>query len=255
FDAPLARTREYVDIVRLALAREEVRYAGAHYRLPLPDRPGKALRLSIRPRRPDLPLYLAAVGPRNLALAGEVADGWLGVFVAPDALAEARAAVDAGRAAAGRTSPFDVVAAVPVVPAPDDAAESLARCVDAVRPHAALYIGGMGTRSRNFYHRLACRLGYAAQADEVQEHYLAGRHRAAAAAVPAEFVDRTSLLGSPDRIAAGLRAYAAAGVGTLAVSLPPAADRDAGLHVLRAVAEAWRRADLPLAAPTPGAQR
>ncbi|GGK42287.1 LLM class F420-dependent oxidoreductase [Pilimelia terevasa] len=243
FAAPLARTAEYVDIVRLALARREVAYAGTHYRLPLPDGPGKALRLSIRPRRPDLPIYLAAVGPRNLELAGRVADGWLGIFCAADALGESLDPVRAGRAAAGRRTPFDVVAAVPVVPAADDAPATLARCADAVRPYAALYIGGMGSRGRNFYHALAGRLGYAAAADEVQRRYLAGQPREAAAAVPQEFIDRTSLLGSTARIAAGLRAYAAAGVSTLSVNLG-AADREAGLRTLRTVAEARRLAGL-----------
>ncbi|GGK02133.1 LLM class F420-dependent oxidoreductase [Pilimelia anulata] len=242
FARPLARTEEYVAIVRLALARAEVRSPGPHYPLPLPDGPGKALRLSLRPRRPDLPIYLAAVGPRNLELAGRIADGWLGIFVAPDALADTRAALAAGRAAGGRTGPFDLVAAVPVVPAADDDPATLARCADAVRPYAALYIGGMGSRERNFYHALAGRLGYAAAADEVQEHYLAGRHRDAAAAVPYELIDRTALLGSTARIAAGLAAYAAAGVTTLSVNLGGGVDRETGLRTLRTVAEAHRLA-------------
>ena len=231
FAHPLARTREYVDVVRLALARKPVRYAGTHLRLPLPDGPGKALRLSIRPPRPRIPLYLAAVGPRNLELAGEIADGWLAVFFDPEFAGEQLAAVAAGRARAGLDlAGFDVVPSVPVAVGPDVDA-----CADLVRPHAALYVGGMGTRRQNFYHRLAVRMGFGAAADRVQEHYLAGRHRDAAAAVPRDFIDRTSLLGPPERITARLREFAAAGVTTLSV-LPFAADLDGARRVLRAVA-------------------
>jgi F420-dependent oxidoreductase-like protein len=212
FARPLARTREYVDVVRLALARKPVAYEGATYTLPLPGGPGKALRLSIRPQRPDLPIYLAAIGPKNLELAGEIADGWLAVFFAPEFAAEQLTAVAAGRARAGRgLDGFAVVPSVPVV-----IGDNVEWCAEQARGYAALYVGGMGSREQNFYHALAARMGYAAEADTVQELYLQGRHRDAAAAVPLEFIDRTSLLGPVDRIAARLQTYAQAGVTELA---------------------------------------
>jgi F420-dependent oxidoreductase-like protein len=233
FAKPLARTREYVDIVRLALARKPVEYDGAHYRLPLPDGPGKALRLGFHPPRERIPIYLAAVGPKNLELAGEIADGWLGVFYAPEFAAEQLAAVAAGRARAGRElAGFDVVPTVPVVVGDD-----VANCAELVRWYAALYVGGMGSREQNFYNQLATRMGYGDAAREVQELYLAKRQRDAAAAVPLEFIDRTSLLGPKERIAERMREYAGAGVTTLSVSLF-VADADSGIETLRTCAEA-----------------
>jgi F420-dependent oxidoreductase-like protein len=236
FGQPLARTREYVAIVRMALARERVSYDGAHYRLPLPDGPGKALKLGFHPPRSRIPIYLAAIGPRNLRLAGEIADGWLAIFFAPEHAGDQLAQVRAGRD--GDLSGFDVVASLPVVPGEDPVA-----CAELVRWYAALYIGGMGSREQNFYHELAVRMGYGDAARAVQDHYLAGRHREAAAAVPYEFVDRTSLLGPPDRIADRLAAYVAAGVTTLAVT-PFVADPESGVAVLRTVAEAAERAGI-----------
>src|SRR5690606_10538008 len=193
FDHPLARTREYLDIVRAALARETLSYAGDHYRLPLPDGPGKPLKLTIVPPRPRIPTLLAAVGPKNLELAGERADGWLAVFYAPDHAAEPLAAIRRGRERAGAgLDDFAVVPTVPVVVGDDPR-----RCADLIRPYAALYVGGMGSRKQNFYNALAVRMGYADAAAEVQDLYLSGRPRDAAAAVPYEFIDATSLLGPP----------------------------------------------------------
>ncbi|MFJ8688783.1 LLM class F420-dependent oxidoreductase [Micromonospora wenchangensis] len=233
FGKPLARTREYVDIVKLAVARKEVAYAGEHYTLPLPDGPGKALRLGFHPPRDHIPIYLAAVGPKNLELAGEIADGWLAVFYAPEFAEEQLASVSAGRARAGKElAGFDVVPSVPVVVGDDVAA-----CAELVRWYAALYVGGMGSRQQNFYNQLATRMGYADAAREVQDLYLAKRQRDAAAAVPMEFIDRTSLLGPKERIAERMREYAAAGVTTLSVTLF-VADRDSGVQTLRTVAEA-----------------
>ncbi len=198
FAKPLARTREYVDIVKLAIARKQVEYEGEHYTLPLPDGPGKALRLGFHPPRDHIPIYLAAVGPKNLELAGEIADGWLAIFFAPEfAGGPARRGrrrpgqgrPDAGRlrrradrAGGGRRRPGDA-------------------CAELVRWYAALYIGGMGSREQNFYNELAVRMGYGDAAREVQDLYLAKRQRDAAAAVPLEFIDRTSLLGPKERIA------------------------------------------------------
>ncbi|MEU9509173.1 LLM class F420-dependent oxidoreductase [Micromonospora sp. NPDC048170] len=233
FGKPLARTREFVDIVKLAVARKSVAYDGEFYTLPLPDGPGKALKLGFHPPREHIPIYLAAVGPKNLELAGEVADGWLAIFYAPEFAEEQLASVRAGRAKAGKElAGFDVVPSVPVVVGDD-----IATCAELVRWYAALYVGGMGSRQQNFYNQLATRMGYGDAAREVQDLYLAKRQRDAAAAVPLEFIDRTSLLGPKERIAERMREYAAAGVTTLSVTLF-AADRDSGVQTLRTVAEA-----------------
>jgi F420-dependent oxidoreductase-like protein len=214
FDKPLARTREYVDIVRMALARETVRHEGEFWTLPLPDGPGKALRLTVHPARADSPLYLAAIGPRNLELTGEIADGWLAIFYAPEHAAEQLAHVSAGRATAGKDlAGFDVVPTVPVIIGDDVEA-----CAEPLRHYAALYVGGMGSRSQNFYNQLAVRMGYEQAAAEVQDLYLARNHRDAAAAVPFEFIDRTSLIGPRERIRDRLSAYAEAGVTTISVA-------------------------------------
>jgi F420-dependent oxidoreductase-like protein len=231
FGKPLARTREYVDIVRLAIARKPVAYHGEHYTLPLPDGPGKALRLGFHPPRATIPIYLAAVGPRNLELAGEIADGWLAIFFAPDLAGDYLQHINKGRG--GGTGPFDVAPSVPVVIGDD-----LAACADAVRPYAALYVGGMGSREQNFYNELAVRMGYADAAARVQDLYLDRKLRDAAAAVPQEFIERTSLLGGKEQITERIRQYAAAGVGTLSVS-PYGGDRDTAIATLRQVAEAY----------------
>jgi F420-dependent oxidoreductase-like protein len=234
FGRPLRRTREYLDIVRLAVSRSEVTYDGEFYQLPLPDGPGRALRLNFHPPRERIPTYLAAVGPKNLELAGELADGWLAVFYAPEFAAEQLAPVAAGRARAGLTMDgFDVVPSVPVVVGDD-----VESCAELVRWYAALYVGGMGSREQNFYNQLATRMGYGDAAREVQELYLSKRQREAAAAVPLEFIDRTSLLGPPERIARRMRDFAAAGVTTLSVALF-IADAESGMRTLRQVAEAF----------------
>ncbi len=238
FGSPLGRTREYVEIVRTALARKPVEYEGEHFTLPLPDGPGKALRLTLHPPRPDLPIYLAAVGPRNLRLAGEVADGWLAIFLSPEHSSDQFASIREARTASGRGSTedpmagFDVVATVPVVVADDlEAARA------AVAPYTALYIGGMGSREQNFYNRLARRMGFDDAAQRIQDLYLAGRPRDAADAVPLELADATALLGPPARIAERARRYAEAGVTTLGVA-PYARTTEDRLAILRLMAEA-----------------
>ncbi len=214
FDKPLARTREYVDIVKTALSRKTVAYEGAHYRLPLPDGPGKPLKLMIAPTRPDIPIYLAAVGPKNLELTGEIADGWLAVFYAPGFADDLLGRIRAGRSRAGKTMDgFDVVPTVPLVVGDDPVA-----CADPIRAYAALYVGGMGSREQNFYHALAVRMGFEDAANEVQDLYLDRRQREAMAAVPYEFIDATSLLGPVERIAERLRVLAASGVTTCALA-------------------------------------
>lgn len=236
FDAPLGRTREYVAIVRLALARERVSFTGQHYQLPLPDGPGKALTLTVHPVRAHLPIYLAAVGPRNLELAGEIADGWLGVFFAPEQAAEPLAAIQAGRARIGLDlAGFDVVPTVPVA-----LGEDVSAAADLVRGYAALYLGGMGSRRQNFYNALAHRMGFGPAAQEVQDRYLARDYAGAAAAVPEAFIDATSLLGPPARVADRMAAFAAAGVTTLTV-LPFAPDLAGRRTVLREAAAALTR--------------
>ena len=151
FDKPLARTREYVDIVKMALRREKVRYDGQHYVLPLPDGPGKALQLTVHPVRDHIPMYLAAVGPKNLELSGELFDGWLAIFYSPDFAKDQLASIEAGRAKVGKTlDGFDVVPTVPIVVGDD-----LQACADPIRWYAALYVGGMGSREKNFYNQLA----------------------------------------------------------------------------------------------------
>jgi len=233
FDRPLARTREYVEIVEQALARQTVAYEGDFFTLPLPDGPGKPLKLAIAPSRDRIPLYLAAIGPKNLELAGELADGWLAIFFSPEHAAVSFAHLDAGRAAAGRAgAPFDVAATVPVSIGPDVAA-----CADPLRPYAALYVGGMGSRDQNFYNQLACRMGFEKEAAAVQDLYLDRKHREAMAAVPVDFIDQTSLLGPPERIVERLHAFADAGVTTLTVSTV-APEHSMRIHALREVSEA-----------------
>jgi len=237
FDRPLARTREYVRIVRTALARQQVTSESEFYRLPLPDGPGKALKLGFHPYRAEVPIYLAAVGPRNTELAGEIADGWLAVFFSPEHAADALAPVAAGRARAGKElAGFDVVPTVPVVIGDD-----VAMCAELVRWYAALYLGGMGSREQNFYNQLAVRMGFGEAAREVQDLYLDKRHRDAAAAVPLEFIDATSLLGPVERIAERMRAYAESGVTTLSLSVF-AADRETAVAQLRSAVQAYERA-------------
>jgi F420-dependent oxidoreductase-like protein len=234
FAHPLARTREYVEIVKLALSRKPVEYAGEHYTLPLPDGPGKALRLTLHPQRDQIPIYLAAVGPKNLELAGEIADGWLAVFYAPEFAEEHRAHISAGRRKAGKdVGGFDIVANVPVVIGDD-----VANCAALVRNYAALYVGGMGSRKQNFYNQLATRMGYGDAAHQVQELYLSKRQGEAAAAIPMEFIDRTSLLGPVGRVAERMRAYAEAGVTTLATVLF-VGDAEDGVRALGQIKEAY----------------
>ncbi|MFC5379647.1 LLM class F420-dependent oxidoreductase [Aquipuribacter nitratireducens] len=243
FDDALGRTREYVDVVRLALARRPVAYEGRHLTLPLPDGPGKALRLTVTPVREHVPLYLASLGPRNLRLTGELADGWLGLFVSPGHVGDSLARIEEGRRAAGHDglAGFDVSATLPLVLTPDGAGErgddAVAAAADPVRGYVALYVGGMGSRQQNFYNALARRMGYDAAAEQVQELYLDRRPREAAAAVPTELVDATSLLGPRARVAERLAALADAGVTTVNVT-PFAPDLGTRLAMLRGAAAA-----------------
>ncbi len=236
FARPLARTREYIEIVNLALSREKVRYSGETYTLPLPDGPGKALQLTLHPIRAHIPIYLAATGPKNVELAGEVADGWLGLFFAPGHSDDQVAQLRAGRAAIGETMDgYDVAVSVPFV-----IGEDVASCADPVRRHASLYVGGMGSREKNFYNNLASRMGYAREAAEVQQLYLARDYKAAAAAVPLQFIDSTALLGPTGRIAQRMAEFAQAGVTTLALT-PYGQNLDERIAMLRAAVTALEK--------------
>jgi F420-dependent oxidoreductase-like protein len=251
FDKPLARTREYVEIVRRAMSRERLSYEGEHWTLPLPGGPGKPLKLIVHPQREHIPLYIAAIGPKNLEQTGEIADGALLVFSAAEHLEEtAIRHVRAGREKAGLTMDgFDVVPTLPIAVSPDGSAgaaggdEDVSALADLFRPYTALYVGGMGSRKQNFYNQLAQRMGYEKEAAEIQEKYLGGDKQGAAAAVPQRLIDQTALLGSVARIADRMRAYADAGVTTLTLS-PAGFTLDERLAALRAGTEALERAGL-----------
>lgn len=233
FDKPLGRTREYTEIVKMALRREKVTYKGEHYVLPLPDGPGKAIQLTVHPVRDDMPFYLAAVGPKNLELTGELFDGWLAIFYSAEHAKESLASIEAGRAKVGKTmAGFDVVPSMPIVVGDDPRA-----CADPVRPYAALYVGGMGSREKNFYNRLAVRMGFDEAAKTIQDLYLERKYDEAAAAVPFEFLDQTALLGPKERIAERMAVLAASGVTTLTVT-PSVGDIEAKKATLRTAAEA-----------------
>ncbi|WP_101255344.1 LLM class F420-dependent oxidoreductase [Streptomyces barkulensis] len=237
FDKPLARTREYVEIVRKAMSRERLTHSGEHWTLPLPDGPGKPLKLTVHPVRERIPLYIAAIGPKNLEQTGEIADGALLIFFAPEHAEETTlGALRAGREKAGLTMEgFDVAPTVPL--ALGDDIDALA---DTFRPYTALYVGGMGSRKQNFYNRLARRMGYEKEAAEIQDRYLSGDKEGAAAAVPRQLIDSTTLLGSVERIADRMRAYAAAGVTTLSLA-PAGFTLEERIAALRAGVEALER--------------
>ena len=211
---PLGKTREYIEIVRTALRREVVEHHGEHYRIPY-DGPGatglgKPLKLMLRPLRADIPIYLAAIGPKNVALAAEIADGWLPMLVAPERFDEAF-----GPSLADAREGFEIAAGVSVLVGDD--VQSLR---DALKPHIALYVGGMGAKGKNFYNSLVSRYGWEAEAAQIQELYLGGNPRAAIAAVPDELVDALALVGPKERIRDRLEAWRETPVTTLIVASP-----------------------------------
>jgi F420-dependent oxidoreductase-like protein len=232
FGRQLQRTREYVAVVRKALDRERVEFHGETLELPLPDGPGKALKLTIAPVQDRIPIYLAAIGPKNTQLAGEIADGWIPIFFSPENVGELRPLLEEGAQRAGRSlDGFDIAPTVNV--SIDD---DLAAARDRMRPFIALYIGGMGSRQQNFYNALAVRYGFEAAAKEVQDLYLDGRRDEAAAAVPDELVDTVTLCGPRDHVRERLAIYRDAGVGTLGIT-PVAGSKDERIEQLRLVAE------------------
>jgi F420-dependent oxidoreductase-like protein len=230
FDAPLGRTREIVEICRAVWRRERVQYDGKHYQIPLPvDRGtglGKPLKLINHPVRERIPIAIAALGPKNVELTAEIAEGWQPVFYLPDQAAsvwgEALAAGAAKRDPA--LGPLDVMVHASLAIG-DNVEDRLA----GVKPQLALYLGGIGAKGRNFYHNLATRYGFAEAADRIQELYLSGRKQEAIDAVPDELVRGMSLIGPRGYVAERLAAFTEAGVTTLLLS-PLATDRDESLR-------------------------
>ncbi|GAA2268937.1 LLM class F420-dependent oxidoreductase [Nonomuraea roseoviolacea subsp. roseoviolacea] len=211
FARPLARTREYVEIMRKVWRREEpVTSDGPHYPLPLPGGLGKPLRLITHPLRPDIPVYLGAEGPKNVALATEVAQGWLPLFTFPSKIEEMY-----GDALAARGPDFDIAAMVMVVISDDVRA-----ALDGVKLMLTLYIGGMGARHRNFHADIMGRMGYAEAAERIQALYLAGRKDEAFQAIPDELADGIALVGPPERIKERLELWRASPVTSLLVMGP-----------------------------------
>jgi F420-dependent oxidoreductase-like protein len=232
FAKQLQRTREYIEVVRMALRRERVDFHGETLELPLPDGPGKPLKLTIAPVQESIPIYLAAIGPKNTALAGEIADGWIPTLLDPEHLSTLRENLEEGASRAGRDlDGFDIAPSVQVY-----VNEDLDAARDALRPFIALYVGGMGSRKQNFYNQLVQRYGFEDAAKEVQDLYLEGKKDEAAAALPGELIDRVSICGPKDVVRERLATYRDAGVGTLGVS-PFAFTRDDRLEQLRLIAE------------------
>ena len=218
FEKPLARMREYIGVLRDIWAREgPVTNDGPHYPLPIPGGTGlgKPLKASIRPLRSDIPIYLAAEGPKNIALAGELCDGWLALFYSPyhdgfyrDALGEGLSREGARRT----TEDFEVAATVPLIITDDVEAAA-----DAVRPMYALYFGGMGARGTNFHANVAIRMGYEAEVRKIQDLYLNGHKEEAAAAVPTKLIEQLTLIGPADKIRHDLEPWRESIVTTLLI--------------------------------------
>jgi F420-dependent oxidoreductase-like protein len=218
YDAPVGRTRELIEICRMVWRRERLSYDGRYYQLPLPPALGtglgKPLKLINHPVRERIPIMVAAVGPKNVALTAELAEGWQPFFYLPERAAEVWGEpVAAGMAKRDPAlGPLDVVAQAPLMIGDD-----VAGYRDLARPFFALYIGGMGARGRNFYHTLAHRLGYGAAADQIQDAYLDGRKAEAETLVPAELLEQTSLIGPEGYVRERLAAFREAGATTLTV--------------------------------------
>ena len=217
YGKPLTRTREYVEIVRRILAREEpLDFQGEEYQIPIPGGTGlgKPLKLILHPLRPRIPIYLAAIGPKNIELAGEIADGWLPVFLAPEKESAYLQPLDAGLAKRQQPSefdpPFDIAPTVMVMLGDD-----VDLCRAMIKPMLALYIGGMGAKGRNFYNDLVCRYGYEGSAHDIQDLYLAGKKREAETLVPDALVDEVALCGPKERIAELLEPWKRSRVTTL----------------------------------------
>lgn len=224
YGKPLGKTREYVEILRAIWKREApLEHHGAHYDIPYRKEDasgfGKPLKLMVHPSENDIPIYIAAIGPKNVELVAEIADGWLPIFSSPTHLKDSfGAALDAGFARASQpktAADFDIAPTVTVITGDDKDLETMRGYI---KPTLALYIGGMGPRENNFYNNLACRYGYEAEAKVIQDLYLDGKKKEAAAAVPDKLVDEVSLLGSRARIADQLDAWKESGITTLIIT-------------------------------------
>jgi F420-dependent oxidoreductase-like protein len=232
FNPQIQRTREYVTVVRQALARERVEIQGETIQLPLPDGPGRALKLTVAPVQERLPIYLGAMGPNNVRLAGEIADGWMPLLFSPEHIGDFRVLLEEGAARSGRSlDGFEIAPGVTTLV--DDDLEA-AR--NAMRPVLALYLGGMGPRDGNFYNDLVRRYGFEDAAREVQDLFLDRKRDEAMAALPDELIDQLALCGPPDRVRERLAVYRDAGVGTLSLSIM-AGDKDSRIAQLRLLAE------------------
>jgi F420-dependent oxidoreductase-like protein len=235
YHAPLGRTREIIDICRTVWRRQRLDYRGAHYRIPLPPTMGtglgKPLKLMDHPIRPAIPIYLAALGPANVELTAAVAEGWVPFLYIPErASAVWDEALSRGRAKRDmRLGPLEIVAGGPMAIGAD-----VTRLRDRERDHLALYVGGMGTRGQNFYNSLVQRYGFEKEATEVQDLYLAGRREEAAARLPAELLEGTSLIGDEGYIQDRLGAFRDQGVTVLQVE-PIGEDPLADVRRLRAI--------------------
>ena len=222
FPQPLARTREYVSIVRQVLARQApVTNDGPHYPMPFPGgtKLGKPLKSIVHPLRNDIPIVLGAEGPKNVALAAEIADGWFPIFFSPDHMGEFAASLAEGFARPGArhgADDFEVIAFCPVVVGDD-----VERTADFYRPMLALYIGGMGARDMNFHFDVFVRMGFEAEAHKIQELYLDGHKDEAAAAVPTSMVEKIALVGPKEKIRDELEAWKASMATTLLVAGSP----------------------------------
>jgi F420-dependent oxidoreductase-like protein len=227
YDAPLQRTREIVEICRQVWRRERLAHEGKKYTVPLPADQGtglgKPLKLINTPVRERIPVLLAALGPKNVELAAEIAEKWEPIFFHPERAADVwGASLAAGTAKRDEAlGELDVVVGVPVA-----IGEDVGHLVEAIRPQIALYVGGMGAKGKNFYNDLARRYGYEAEAETIQELYLSGRKDEAAAAVPEDLVQATSLIGPESYVAERIAAFAAAGVTT--INLQPLDDSREG---------------------------
>jgi F420-dependent oxidoreductase-like protein len=216
YDAPLGRTREIIDICRQVWKRERVEYDGRYYTLPLPaDRGtglGKPLKIIAKPVREKIPIWIASLGPKNVEMTAEVADGWLPIFFMPERADDVWGAdLAAGRAKRSpELGPLEI-AAGGLVAIGDDAAD----IAELSRPMVALYVGGMGAKGRNFYNDLMCRYGYEAEAAKIQDLYLEGKKDEAAAIVPKEFLELTNLCGPEGFVRDRLEAFKEAGVSVL----------------------------------------
>ncbi|MEV6657882.1 LLM class F420-dependent oxidoreductase [Nocardia fluminea] len=227
YDAPIGRTRELLEICRTVWRREKLNYQGKYYQIPLPAERGtglgKELKLINHPVRADIPVLLAALGPKNVELAAEVANGWQPIFFLPEKAKD----VWGDALAAGKAKRDPALGELDIFAGPALAiGENVTGLLEFVKPHLALYIGGMGAKGKNFYHTLATKYGYGVAADRIQELYLAGDKQAATQAVPDELVRDVSLIGPEGFVKERIAAMAEAGVTTLNVT--PIAENAAG---------------------------